>query len=137
LLEGADPPDWIILVHSEAWGWSWTRLTLYESSPRGLREHRSGPIFGVIREPEYNPLNYLVREERPLEEEECRSKLEVLRTLDLDGVVDVEVNATDIHYSRLAVLRREPRATRKVKFCSMASCSIPSRASIQLTVWRC
>jgi hypothetical protein len=119
LFEGADPPDWIILLHSEPWGWTWTRLTLYESPPHGLREHRSGPIFGPIRDPEYNPLSQLVREERPLEEEECRSKLAVLRTLDLDGVVDVEVNAFDIHYSRLAVLRREPRATRKVKFCSV------------------
>src|SRR3954454_1107784 len=42
LFEGADPPDWILLVHSEGmWGWSWTRLTFFESPPRGLREHRS------------------------------------------------------------------------------------------------
>ena len=51
LFESTEPPDWIVLVHSEAMGWSWTRLTLFGSPPRGLREHRSGPVFGVIREP--------------------------------------------------------------------------------------
>jgi hypothetical protein len=72
--------------------------------------------FGTIRDPDYNPLNYLVRQDRPLKEEECRSTLEALHKIDLDEVVDVEVQAFDIEYLRLAVLRRDPPLTRKVKF---------------------
>jgi hypothetical protein len=84
-----------------------------------LREHRSGPIFGPIRDPEYNPLSHLVHEDRPLGVEECRFKLEALRTLDLNRVVDVEIQVFDIEYLRLAVLRRDPPCTRKVKFCPL------------------
>jgi hypothetical protein len=116
LIEGADPPDWIILIHSEGMGWMWARLTLYESPPRGLREYRSGSGFGTIRDPRDNPLNHLVRQDRPLEEE-CRSTLEALLDIDLTGVVDVEVQAHGVHYFRLAVLRRNPPLTHQVKFC--------------------
>ena len=116
LFQAADPPDWVILVRSDANGPSRTRLTLFESPPRGLREHRSGPYFGVLREPDPDPLDLLVREERLLDEVECRSKLEALRSLDLDGVVDVETRSLVASYSWLAVLRRNPPATRKVRF---------------------
>ena len=118
LFEGANPPDWIILVHTEGMGgpWIWTRLTLFESPPRGLREHRSGSGFGTIRDPRDNPLNDLVREDRSLEEAECRSRLEVLHSIDLNSVADVQVQAFDIDYFRLAVLRRNPPLTRKAKF---------------------
>ena len=118
LFEGPDPPDWIILVHSEGmeFGWSWTRLTLHESPPRGRREHRSGMGFGVLTDPTYNPMDHLVRSERALEQEECGSALETLHEIDLKRVVDVHLNAFDIPYSRLAVLRRDPPLTRKALF---------------------
>ena len=61
-------------------------------------------------------MNDLGRQDRPLEEEECRSTLAALRKIDLNEVVDVEVQAFDIEYLRLAVLRRDPPLTRKVKF---------------------
>jgi hypothetical protein len=119
LFEDADPPDWIILLHSNGMGWMWTRLTLFESPPRGLREHRSGPVFGALRDPRYNPLNDLVRQDRPLEEGECRTTLAALSSIDLNGVVDVDVQAFDIQYLRLAVLRRDPPLTRKARFCPL------------------
>ena len=75
LFQAADPPDWIILVRSVANGPSLSRLTLFESPPRGLREYRSGPYFGVIREPDPNPLDHMVREERLLDEAEGRADL--------------------------------------------------------------
>jgi hypothetical protein len=120
LFESEEPPDWIVLVHSEGMGWTWTRLTLFALPPRGRREHRSGPCFGVIRDPAYNPLEQLVREDRVLNEQECRASLEVLRTLDLNGVVDVNVHGCDIHHEGLAVLRRDPATTRNVRFCRAA-----------------
>lgn len=118
LFDGSDPPDWIILVHwEEVWGhWTWTCLTLFESPLRGLREHRSGSGFGAIRDPLENPLKHLVREDRLLEEDECRATLERLRQIDLNEVVDVQVQAFDVEYYRLALLRRDPPLTRKIKF---------------------
>jgi hypothetical protein len=118
LLEGADPPDWIILVHSEGMGpWMWTRLTLFESPPRGVWERRSGSRFGTIRDPQHDPRDWLVRQDRTLGEEECRSTLAALRMIDLNDVVDVKCDAFDTEYSWLAVLRRDPPLTRKAKFC--------------------
>jgi hypothetical protein len=121
LSEGADPPDWIILVHSQPMAWRWisTRLTLFESPPRGLREHRSGASFGIRRDPTENPLNALVREDRPLDEDECLSALAALREIDLDRVADVYVRADGASYDDLAVLRRDPLLMRKATFCTM------------------
>ena len=118
LFRDPDPPDWIILFHSEGigMGWSWNRLTLHKSPPRGRHEHRSGTGFGILTDPTFNPMDHLVRRDRPLGEEECRSAMETLHEIDLKRVVDVDLNAFDIPYSRLAVLRRDPPATRKARF---------------------
>ena len=120
LLKGANPPDWVIIVHSDGCGWRLERLSLTECPLRGQREHDSGPQFGTLRDPQYNPLDYLVRWERPLEVEECRSALEMLRSVDMKRIVDVESRTSSLHYSGIAVLRRDPPLVCAAKFYPMA-----------------
>ncbi|QEH39195.1 hypothetical protein OJF2_78070 [Aquisphaera giovannonii] len=136
LFDGADPPDWILVVQSDpgAYRWTWTRLTLFESPPRGFRQHRSGPIFRVSRERGHNPIDEVVCEDRILEAEECLSILNALRAMDPEQVADVEARGCGVSTSWLTILRRHPRLVRKVRISHVGAS--PDPESRKLPTWR-